>query len=143
MKWLKYYKSFESKTDVMYEIYDAEEIDKLDRIIDDIKDILLELTDNGLFTTVGYTPMTLVGRENLPKVMVEIQSSPDAEYNQVDSEKNGDKKWISNGKDLTGEVSETIQRLKSYVKSTGYPFGDGDWVSTSSNKRIYQMLIQK
>ena len=143
MKWLKSYKSFESKTDVMYEIYDASEIDQFDTIIDDIKDILLELTDSGLFTTVGYTPMTLVGRESSPKVVVEIQSTQDALYNQVDSEKNGDKRWISNEKDVTSEVSETIDRLKSYVKSTGYPFGDGDWVSTSSNKRIYQMLIQR
>ena len=37
------------------------------------KDMLLELTDIGLMTVVGYTPMTLVYREKTPKIMAEVQ----------------------------------------------------------------------
>lgn len=141
MKYLKHYKFFESesvkesKTEIMYLKYDKDVIDKCDAMIDDIKDILLELKDIGFWITVGYTPMTLVGREESPKIIAEIQSI------HIPSLTTG--KWISNGKDYTQEVYETIERLKDYVNSTGYPYGDGDWESTSSNKRIYQMLIQK
>ena len=115
--------------------YSSDVLTECDSIIDDIKDILLELKDFGFWITVGYTPMTLAGREDSPKIMVEIQST------HIPSLTTG--KWISNGKDYTRDVYETIERLKDYVNSIGYPYGDGDWESTSSNKKIYQMLIQK
>jgi hypothetical protein len=36
---------------------------------------------------------------------------------------------------------ETAERIKEYVKSKGYSYGDGKW--ESSGRQIYQMLIQK
>ena len=47
--------------------YGEDVLSECDSIIEDIKDMLLELTDAGLFTTVGYTPMTLVYREKIIK----------------------------------------------------------------------------
>ena len=39
--------------------YGESVLSECDDMIDDIKDMVLELTDIGLFTTVGYTPMTI------------------------------------------------------------------------------------
>jgi hypothetical protein len=131
MKYLKSYNLFESKTDVMYEIYDADELDRIDLIIDDIKDMVLELGDIGLYTTVGYTPMTLVGREKTPKIMVEIQ---------------GDSLLCSYNED---DIYSAFERIKEYTSSKGYVTGFGNWeretIDSNGRKNIsvYQMLIQK
>lgn len=128
MRYLKTYKLFESKTDVMYEIYDADELDRIDLIIDDIKDMVLELGDIGLYTTVGYTPMTLVGREKTPKIMVEIQ---------------GDSLLCSYNED---DIYSSFERIKEYTSSKGYVTGFGTWERETSNGKkmsVYQILIQK
>lgn len=128
MKYLKSYNLFESKTDVMYVIYDSDEIDRIDLIIDDIKDMVLELSDIGLSTTVGYTPMTLVGREKTPKIMVEIQ---------------GDSLLCSYNED---DINSAFERIKEYVKSKEYLTGFGTWERETNNGKnisVYQMLIQR
>ena len=128
MKYLKSYNLFESKTDVMYEIYDADELDRIDLIIDDIKDMVLELSDIGLYTTVGYTPMTLVGREKTPKIMAEVQ---------------GDSLLCSYNED---DINSAFERIKEYVKSKEYLTGFGTWERETNNGKnisVYQMLIQR
>lgn len=139
MKYLRTYKLFESvspeEEEMMIMKYGQSAIDECNSLINDIKDILLELDDLGVMTVVGYTPMTYACRENTPKIMVDISTI------HIPSLTTG--KWVVNGNDITKDVNETIERLRYYVKSKGYPYGNADWESTSSNKRIYQMLIQK
>ena len=64
MKYLKTYKVFEaSHEEIMDAYYGTDVVSECNSIIEDIKDMILELTDTGLFTTVGYTPMTLSYQE--------------------------------------------------------------------------------
>ena len=74
MKYLKPYKVFETTHEEIMDVhYGVNVVSECDSIIADIKDMLLELTDAGLFTRVGYTPMTLAYREETPKIIVEVQ----------------------------------------------------------------------
>ena len=64
MKHLKTYKIFESSNEEIMNIrYGADVVEECNSIIYDIVDMLLELKDIGLFTMVGYTPMTLTYRD--------------------------------------------------------------------------------
>jgi hypothetical protein len=112
--------------------YGDDVMEECDSIIADIKDMLLELTDIGLMTVVGYTPMTLTYRDMTPKIMVEISSYVGTW---------GTGKFLKGNTDYTSEVMETAERIKEYVKSKEYSTGDGKW--ESSGRQIYQMLIQK
>ena len=133
MRYLKTYKIFESShEEIMNVRYGADVVEECDSIIADIKDMLLELSDIGLMTVVGYTPMTLTYRDTTPKIMVEISSYVGTW---------GTGKFLKGDKDYTSEVMETAERIKEYVKSKGYATGDGKWESNS--RQIYQMLIQK
>ena len=133
MRYLKTYKIFESShEEIMNVRYGTDVVEECDSIIADIKDMLLELNDIGLMTTVGYTPMTLTYRDKTPKIMVEISSYVGTW---------GGGKFLKGDKDYTSEVMETTERIKDYVKSKGYPFGDGKW--ESNGRQIYQMIIQK
>jgi len=133
MRYLKTYKIFESShEEIMNVRYGADVVEECDSIIADIKDMLLELSDIGLMTTVGYTPMTLTYRDTTPKIMVEISSYVGTW---------GTGKFLKGNIDYTSEVMETAERIKEYVKSKGYATGDGKWESNS--RQIYQMLIQK
>ena len=133
MRYLKTYKIFEaSHEEIMNVRYGADVVQECDSIIDDIKDMLLELSDIGLMTTVGYTPMTLTYRDTTPKIMVEISAYVGTW---------GTGKFLKGNTDYTSEVMETAERIKEYVKSKGYATGDGKWESNS--RQIYQMLIQK
>ena len=150
MKHLKPYTLFErvsketklfeaSHDDVMSMIYGVNVIKECDSIIEDIKDILLELSDSGLFTMVGYTPMTLTYSDKTPKIMVEVQ---------------GDLELCESNED---DINSTFERIKDYVKSKGYPTGFGSWEREAPNSfavidnqsigrkryKVYQMLIQK
>lgn len=120
--------------DVMSMIYGVNVIKECDSIIEDIKDILLELSDSGLFTMVGYTPMTLTYSDKTPKIMVEVQ---------------GDLELCESNED---DINSTFERIKDYVKSKGYPTGFGSWERHNGmsrgrgderSYRVYQMLIQK
>lgn len=123
MKHLKSYKLFESSR-LMNVRYGVDAIEECDSIISNIKDMLLELDDVGLMTVVGYTPMTLTYRDTTPKIMAEISF-------YINSS------WFF----ITLDVKETVERIKDYVSSMGYVYGDGKW--ESSGKMIYQILIQK
>ncbi len=116
------------KTDIMNLKYDSETISECDSIISDIKDMLLELQDIGLFITVGYTPMTLAGREDSPKIMAEVQ---------------GDSLTCSYIED---DIDSAFERIKSYTSSKGYVNGFGTWerdVDSGKKMSVYQILIQK
>ena len=150
MKHLKPYTLFErvsketklfedSHEEMMSMIYGVNVIKECDSIIEDIKDILLELSDSGLFTMVGYTPMTLTYSDKTPKIMVEVQ---------------GDLELCESNED---DINSTFERIKDYVKSKGYPTGFGSWEREAPNSfavidnqsigrkryKVYQMLIQK
>jgi hypothetical protein len=150
MKHLKPYTLFErvsketklfedSHEEIMSIIYGVNVIKECDSIIEDIKDILLELSDSGLFTMVGYTPMTLTYSDKTPKIMVEVQ---------------GDLELCESNED---DINSTFERIKDYVKSKGYPTGFGSWEREAPNSfavidnqsigrkryKVYQMLIQK
>jgi len=133
MRYLKTYKIFESSHEEIMDVrYGADTIKECDSLVEDIKDILLELGDSGLQTIVGYTPMTLTYRDKTPKIMVEISSYVGTW---------GAGRFLKGDTDYTSEVMEVAERIKDYVKSKGYVIGDGKW--ESNGRMIYQMLIQK
>ena len=129
MKHLKSYKIFESShEEIMNSYYGSNVMEECDSITDDIKDMLLELQDIGLFITVGYTPMTLSYREKTPKIMAEIQ---------------GDSLLCSYNED---DIDSAFERIKEYTSSKGYATGFGTWEREAGNGKnisVYQMLIQK
>ena len=129
MKHLKTYKIFEAYSIPMMRLkYGESVLSECDDMIDDIKDMVLELTDIGLFTTVGYTPMTLVYREKTPKIMAEVQ---------------GDSLLCSYNED---DIDSAFERIKEYTSSKGYATGFGTWEREAGNGKnisVYQMLIQK
>jgi len=150
MRYLKTYKIFESVDDA-YKIFETSHeemmevhfgvnvIKECDSIIADIKDMVLELSDIGLFTMVGYTPMTLTWVDKTPKIMVEVQ---------------GELGLCESNED---DINSTFERIKDYVRSKGYPTGFGYWEREAPNSfavidnqsigrkryKVYQMLIQK
>lgn len=133
MRYLKTYKIFESShEEIMNVRYGVDVMEECDSMIADINDMLLELKDIGLNITVGYTPMTLTYRDKTPKIMVEISSYVGTW---------GAGRFLKGQTDLTSDVKESTERIKDYVSSKGYSFGDGKW--ESSGRMIYQMLIQK
>lgn len=129
MKYLKTYKIFEaSHEEIMNSYYGSNVMEECDSIIDDIKDILLELNDIGLNTIVGYTPMTLTWVDKTPKLMVEVQ---------------GDSLLCSYNED---DIDSAFERIKEYTSSKGYATGFGTWEREAGNGKnisVYQMLIQK
>jgi hypothetical protein len=129
MKYLKSYKIFEaSHEEIMALAYGTDVIQECETLIDDIKDMLLELKDIGLFITVGYTPMTLTYRDKTPKIMAEIQ---------------GDSLLCSYNED---DIDSAFERIKEYTSSKGYATGFGTWERETSNGKkmsVYQILIQK
>ena len=129
MKHLKTYKIFEfSHEEIMDSHYGSNVMEECDSIIADIKDMLLELKDIGLFITVGYTPMTLTYRDKTPKIMAEVQ---------------GDSLLCSYNED---DIDSAFERIKEYTSSKGYVTGFGTWereVENGKKMSVYQILIQK
>jgi hypothetical protein len=133
MKYLKSYKIFEtSHEEIMNIHYGSNVMEECDSMISDIKDMLLELQDAGLYITVGYTPMTLSYQEKTPKIMVEISAYVGTW---------GAGRFLKGDTDYTSEVIETSERIKDYVRSKGYVTGEGEW--ENAGRKVYQMLIQK
>lgn len=133
MKYLKSYKIFEaSHEEIMALAYGTDVIEECETLIDDIKDILLDLQDSGLYTSVGYTPMTLTYQEKTPKIVVEISTYVGTW---------GGGRFLVGQTDYTSDVRETIERIKEYVKSKGFVTGEGEW--ENNMRKIYQILIQK
>ena len=129
MRYLKTYKIFEfSHEEIMDSHYGSNVMEECDSIIADIKDMLLELKDIGLFITVGYTPMTLSYRDKTPKIMAEVQ---------------GDSLLCSYNED---DIDSAFERIKEYTSSKGYVTGFGTWereVENGKKMSVYQILIQK
>lgn len=111
--------------------YGEQALRECDSIIDDIKDMLLELKDMGLIVGVAYTPMTLAGMEDSPKIRAEAQ---------------GDSVFCSRNKD---EIISTFERIKEYARLKGYVTGFGTWERAFTkdhviqNWLVYEILIQK
>lgn len=108
--------------------YGESVLSECDDMIGDIKDMVLELGDIGLFTRVGYTPMTISSSEKTPKIIVEVQ---------------GDSELCESNED---DINSTFERIKDYVRSKGYPTGFGNWEREAGNGKnisVYMMLIQK
>ena len=129
MRYLKSYKIFESShEEIMNVRFGVDVMGECDSVIADIKDMLLELTDIGLMTVVGYTPMTLTWVDKTPKIMVEVQ---------------GDSLLCSYNED---DIDLAFERIKEYTSSKGYATGFGTWEREAGNGKnisVYQMLIQK
>jgi len=132
MRHLKTYKIFEdSHEEIMNVHYGADVVVECDSMIDDIKDMLLELGDIGLNPSVGYTAMTLTYREKTPKIVVDVQ---------------GDLELCESNED---EINSVFERIKDYTKPKGYVTGFGSWqrdIHGAGGRmfyRTYQMLIQK
>ena len=129
MRYLKSYKIFESShEEIMNVRFGVDVMGECDSVIADIKDMLLELTDIGLMTVVGYTPMTLTWVDKTPKIMVEVQ---------------GDSLLCSYNED---DIDSAFERIKEYTSSKGYVTGFGTWereVENGKKMSVYQILIQK
>ena len=129
MKHLKTYKIFESHSiPLMRFKYGESVLSECDNMIDDIKDMVLELSDIGLSTTVGYTPMTISCSDKTPKLIVEVQ---------------GDSLLCSYNED---DINSSFDRIKEYSSSKGYATGFGTWEREAGNGKkmsVYQILIQK
>ena len=129
MKHLKTYKIFEAYSIPMMRLkYGESVLSECDDMIDDIKDMVLELQDIGLFTTVGYTPMTISCFDKTPELMAEIQ---------------GDSLLCSYNED---DINSSFDRIEEYSSSKGYATGFGTWEREAGNGKnisVYQILIQK
>ena len=135
MKHLKTYKIFEKlERKMLASYYGIDVMEECDSTIADIKDMLLELSDIGLFTTVGYTPMTLAYVDKTPKIIVDVQGELEL--------------CLSNEDD----INSTFERVKDYVRPLGFATGGGSWERHNGmsrgpgderSYRVYQMLIQK
>ena len=129
MKHLKTYKIFEAYSIPMMRLkYGESVLSECDNMIDDIKDMVLELTDIGLFATVGYTPITISCFDKTPKLIAEVQ---------------GDSLLCSYNED---DINSSFDRIEEYSSSKGYATGFGTWEREAGNGKnisVYQMLIQK
>ncbi len=133
MKHLKSYTLYETTHEEIMSIhYGVNVISECNSIIDDIKDMLLELDDTGLHTSVGYTPMTLTYAEQSPKIAVEISTYVGTW---------GGGRFLKGDTDYSFDVREIVKRIKDYVRSKGYSAGSGEW--ESNNRQVCQILIQK
>lgn len=135
MRYLKTYKLFESTEESinrewMIKKYGLETLEECDSIISDIKDMLLELDDLEIFTSIGYTPLTYMCVENKSKLFLNIKADS--------------KLWESN----SSLIDEVINTIKELIRSYGYVNGS----NIKKEERVglidiyeveYQMLIQK
>ena len=117
---------------IMIKKYGLEALEECDSIISNVKDMLLELELDGLeiFTSINYTPLTLMGIEKTPKLFLNIKADS--------------KLWESN----SSLIDEVINTIKELIRSYGYINGS----NIKKEERVglidiyeveYQMLIQK
>lgn len=111
--------------------YGEEVLRECDSVIDDIKDMLLELKDMGLSVGVAYTPMTLDGMEDSPKIKAQVQ---------------GDLAFCTLNKD---EINSAFERIKEYARLKGYITVFDIWERGFTKDHViqkwlvYEILIQK
>ena len=118
--------------ELMIKKYGVVALEECDSIIINVKDILLELNDLEIFTSINYTPLTFVGLEKTsPKLFLQIKC---------------DSQLWNLHQELIDEVVETIKGL---VKSYRYNQGSN---AVKTEERVgltdkymneYLMLIQK
>ena len=110
MRHIKSYKLFESAKglhDNLILYYGVDVIRETDSIIDNLKDILLELNDIGIETVVGYSPLTLTCNHESPKLLIHI---------------NMDEKKFDKIKDT---IQEVTSRIDDYATSVGFKSESG------------------
>ena len=116
--------------EMMIKKYGLESLEECDSIISDIKDMLLELNDLEIFTSIDYTPLTYMCVENKSKLFLNIKADS--------------KLWESN----SILIDEVINTIKELIRSYGYVNGS----NIKKEERVglidiyeveYQMLIQK
>ena len=92
MRYLKTYKIFEGVNQ--------------DEILDDIKDILLELEDAGYFILVNWTPLTLTGYSKQKEIFIQINKVNKPQFVKDETELEA--------------LSSSLDRLKTYLMSSNY-----------------------
>jgi hypothetical protein len=139
--WVKFVEKKEVRTnesteesihrEMMIKKYGVEEIEECDSVISDVKDMLLELNDLEIFTSIDYTPMTYMCIEQTsPKLFLNIK---------CDS-----KLWNSN--EIL--INDLIDTIKNYLKSYRFCYGSNkkeeERVGLTDKYEVeYQILIQK
>lgn len=102
---LKTFESISREIDIekLSKHYTAEKINICEDIIQNLKDILIELKDSKVevFTYVDYTPFTWILRNEYPEIFVDIQV------------KNSDMM----GEKIKSEVEETYNHILNYLNS--------------------------
>lgn len=117
--------------EMMIKKYGLELIEECDSVISDVKDMLLELNDLEIFTSIDYTPMTYMCIEQTsPKLFLNIK---------CDS-----KLWNSN--EIL--INDLIDTIKNYLKSYRFCYGSNkkeeERVGLTDKYEVeYQILIQK
>lgn len=108
----------------MIKKYGVEVIEECDEVIKNISDMLLELGDLDLTTTIGYAPMTILSMDPNPKISVDII---------------GQKEIFDSNSELIHEIGEQIQ---DYAKDYKFVVGSGEW-DVASDRKKYAILLQK
>ena len=77
-----------------------------DGILDDIKDILLELEDAGYFIMANWTPLTLTGYSKKREIFIQINKVNKPQFVKDETE--------------LEILSSSLDRLKTYLMSSNY-----------------------
>lgn len=133
MKLIKSYKTFESSANQMIasysmiQKYGIELVTKTDGIIKEIKEMLIDLNHSGIEYSVNYSPLTLVGIEDSPKIVVQAWTSA-KQYNAYSE-----------------LIESTFDEIKMWVKNLGYATGSHNWSDdpfAEDSSKTFQLLIQ-
>jgi hypothetical protein len=116
MKYLRTYKLFESSG--MKSSYSEEEVIKTDKVIDNLRDILLELSDMGYTTRVDYKVLSPRLITTQPQIQINITKT------SLDSEMNAGFRFLPlwNNEDEKGEFDDVILRVLRYAIDEGYKY---------------------
>ena len=115
MKYLKKYQIFESG---MKSAYSEEEVIKTDKVIDNLRDILLELSDMGYTTRVDYKVLSPRLITTQPQIQINITKT------SLDSEMNAGFRFLPlwNNEDEKVEFDDVILRVLRYAIDEGYKY---------------------
>lgn len=111
MRYLKTYKIFEGANQ--------------DGILDDIKDILLELEDAGYFIIVNWTPLTLTGYSKQKEIFIQINKVNKPQFVKDETELEA--------------LSSSLDRLKTYLMSSNYEIKNFFFDNSSYNLLTHQI----
>lgn len=108
MKYLKKYQIFESG---MKRAYSEEEVIKTDKVIDNLRDILLELSDMGYTTRVDYKVISPRLINQKPQIQINITKKSEDILLPL---------W--NNEDEKEEFDDVILRVLRYAVDEGYKY---------------------